>query len=583
MRSKGRVPSGWTLALAALVVLAFALRVWGVKHGLPYVYNLDENANFVRSAVGFFSGDYNPHYFVNPPAFSYLLHAVLAVWFGAGWPFGAGDSVAKAHATDPTQVFVVARVTAAALGAASLVFVYGTGKRLYDRRVGFVAAAICAVAFLPVFYSHFALNDVPALLPLAVSTWGSAGVVLYGRRRDYLVAGAALGLAVATKYTAGIVILPLLAAAGARIASGRDERRPALAGLVAAGAAAAAAFFVANPYALFSFSEFWSDVKKQESAASELGKLGLTSDSGSSYYLWALTWGVGWAPLVAAIAGAVLSARDDWRRALFLVPWPIVFVLYMGSQDRYFGRWLIPALPAVALLAAVAAVKLVDLLRVSPARRALALGAAAVVLAAQGAAYSVHVDRVLSRDDTRSLARAWMVQNVPAGAKIVVEPIVPEAWFSDPGRAPSRPPPGITPAGRRWRKFVTTRTTLPGLGKKRATGVGRTITIEDYERTTRPALIDSYENGGFCWIVAGSTQYGRALVDPGQVPEALAYYRELLRRADLLDAEEPYRTGKGPVRFNFDWSFDYYPLAYERPGPTVLVYRLRGGDCARQR
>ena len=36
----------------------------------------------------------------------------------------------------------------------------------------------------------------------------------------------------------------------------------------------------------------------------------------------------------------------------------------------------------------------------------------------------------------------------------------------------------------------------------------------------------------------------------------------------------------GPVRFNFDWSFDYYPRAYERPGPAVLVYRLQGGACA---
>jgi hypothetical protein len=35
------------------------------------------------------------------------------------------------------------------------------------------------------------------------------------------------------------------------------------------------------------------------------------------------------------------------------------------------------------------------------------------------------------------------------------------------------------------------------------------------------------------------------------------------------------------VGFNFDWSFDYYPLAYYRPGPVMSVYRLRGGRCAR--
>ena len=30
--------------------------------------------------------------------------------------------------------------------------------------------------------------------------------------------------------------------------------------------------------------------------------------------------------------------------------------------------------------------------------------------------------------------------------------------------------------------------------------------------------------------------------------------------------------------FSFDYSFNYYPLAYARPGPEIVVYRLR--DCA---
>jgi hypothetical protein len=80
--------------------------------------------------------------------------------------------------------------------------------------------------------------------------------------------------------------------------------------------------------------------------------------------------------------------------------------------------------------------------------------------------------------------------------------------------------------------------------------------------------------------VAGSTQYGRALADPGEVPLAPAYYRELARRGRLVYRASPYSQGRGPVDFSFDWSFDYYPRAYSRPGPTVLVYRLHGGACA---
>jgi hypothetical protein len=34
-----------------------------------------------------------------------------------------------------------------------------------------------------------------------------------------------------------------------------------------------------------------------------------------------------------------------------------------------------------------------------------------------------------------------------------------------------------------------------------------------------------------------------------------------------------------PVPFSFDWSIDYVPRQYRRPGPEMSVYRLFGGKC----
>src|SRR4029453_4934363 len=99
----------------------------------------------------------------------------------------------------------------------------------------------------PVFYSPPALNAVPALLPLAVSAYGSAGVLTRGRPADYVVAGAGLGIAAATKYTAGIVVLPLAVACASQLLAGR---RAALRGMAIAAAAAVMAFIAANPHAL---------------------------------------------------------------------------------------------------------------------------------------------------------------------------------------------------------------------------------------------------------------------------------------------------------------------------------------------
>ena len=83
---------------------------------------------------------------------------------------------------------------------------------------------------------------------------------------------------------------------------------------------------------------------------------------GVSYYLDSLTWGLGWAGIAAALAGAVLVLRRDLVRGLILVALPLALFAYLALQSRYFGRWLLPAYPALAMLAAVAVVRAAELL-----------------------------------------------------------------------------------------------------------------------------------------------------------------------------------------------------------------------------
>ena len=108
------------------------------------------------------------------------------------------------------------------------------------------------------------------------------------------------------------------------------------------------------------------------------------------------------------------------------------------------------------------------------------------------------------------------------------------------------------------------------------------VGIENYETTLYPTLIDFYEREGYCWVITGSTESGRAFADRKAVPGAIAYYKALARHGEVVYRASPYSRGQSPVAFNFDWSFDYYPLAYRRPGPEMTVYRLRGGRCKNQ-
>jgi Dolichyl-phosphate-mannose-protein mannosyltransferase len=596
------------MALGLVLAVALGLRLWGIRQGLPYAYNSDEDAHFVPRAVGMLTLGWNPHYFANPPAYTDLLRLVFSVWFGGR----AG--VDHTFATNPTAVFTVARVLAALLGTVAVWLLYLAGARLFDRGVALLAAALEAVAFLPVFYAHLALNDVPTLAPLTLSLLGTAGVLRRGRARDYLLAGVGLGLGCATKYTAGIVLLPLLAAAAAQyLTAPPPVGRQVLIGLVLAGVAALVSFLVADPYSVLDLHAFEQGLAHQSSLSGEAqGKLGAPHESGLVYYLWSLTWDLGWVPAVAALGGAFTVWWREPRLGWVLVPAPLLYLAFMGAQGRYFGRWLLPIFPILCLLAALFALQLARTLarftqrfieqrtplaeRALPAERLpstqptsrasrrpragrvplVAFTALAVLaLCAQGVLYSVHSGLVLSRADTRALTRAWMIAHIPAGTPVVVEPVVPDEWVQDVGH-----PLLTTPDGDRWPKYQSLLSVIDAAGALRP-DESHVVTLENYELTLSPALIPYYEREGFCWVVSGTAESGRAFADPARAPHAVAYYRALARQAAVVYHVSPYGPGARPVAFNFDWSFDYYPLAYRRPGPAMTVYRLRGGRCAR--
>ena len=578
MRRQGR---GWLafarvhrLILALIVVAGLALRVWNNDYGLPFVYSIDEASHFTNRAVEMFWQDLDPGYYQNPAAFTYLVHALLRVLYGPlgfafDLPFG---NVTEQFSKDPSDIWVAARSLAAVLCMAGVVAVYFTAKRLWGVREGLIAAALLAFAFLPVAYSRVAVTDVGSLTGVSLAVLFAVRAHEEDRLRDWALAGAAVGLAAAFKYTAGLALLPLLVAAMARPSLRRAG------GLGLAGLAALLVFALLNPYLFTSLGDWWSDLRDQAEVAANDPKPGQES-GGVAYYLDSLTWGLGWAGLAAAVAGTVLLLRRDLVRALILVSVPLALFVYLAVQSRYFGRWLLPAYPALALLAAYAMVRAVELLPGRASLRAAAAAAGTLAVLAQPLAADIRSARALGREDTLNQARAFLDDRFAPGLRVSIEPAVPGRYFrSNPEGTPpawlSRceqregwAEPGWSYVAQDGRRVCEQY--KPGLFVRPDGGVRASA----YGSVLGPEVIDDLRLYGYCHVMTVNVVRERAERDP----QARAYYERLERESSLLREFSPYRDGTDPVPFDFDLSYNLYPSAYERPGPTVRVYRL--DDC----
>jgi hypothetical protein len=581
--------------------------VWNIDYGLPFVYSIDEGSHFTSRAVEMFRQDFDPGYYQNPAAYTYLVYVVLRAMYG---PLGSLFDLQFANVTDqfdknPTEIWIAARTLAAVLCMAGVAATYWAARRLWGVREGLVAAALLAFAFLPVAYSRVAVTDVGALIGVALALGFSFIANQRGGLRWFALAGAAAGLAVAFKYTAGLALLPVAIAAlgiglrsrGAEAGGARAAWLRALGGLAIGCVLAALVFVALNPYLFDSLDAWWGDLRDQAEVAADQPKPGQES-GGLSYYLDSLTWGLGWAAAFAALIGAVLELRRNLVRGLMLIAVPVALFVYLSTQSRYFGRWLLPAYPALAMLAAAAIGQVSDLV----VRRTTALkgdrpglgtdsvrypgqliaGGVATALTAvvlvQPLAADVRSAQVLGRDDTRQQARDWIEAHYPPELRASVEPTVPGRWFrsnpeGDPPswltRCPSRDDwtePGWSYVGGDGERVCAQY--KPGLVARPDGG----IRASAYHAVLDPVVIDDYRLYGYCLVVTADVVEDRAL-QSGDA-DARAYYDRLARESRVVKTFSPYDEGADPVPFSFDLSYNYYPPEYHRPGPTVRIHRL---------
>ncbi len=201
--------SARTFLLLTVLLTSLTLNVVGIDWGLPYLWHPDEKvANAVRMIH---QGTLNPSYFVNPSLHLYLVWGVVRAAYLAHPTRAVQISLQRImplldpnHPDRDLQFLAtrLARGLSAGFAVAGVWLVFLLGRRHYDEATGLLASAFLAVTMGIVNFAHFATPE-SLLVLLTLAVLGACDrLVVSDRRRGYLLAGALVGLACSTKYTA---------------------------------------------------------------------------------------------------------------------------------------------------------------------------------------------------------------------------------------------------------------------------------------------------------------------------------------------------------------------------------------------
>lgn len=432
--------------LLVVLLVALAIRLWGIQFGLPFAYARPDETEVAGPAVAYLSGNLRPQFFQWPSLFGYLVAALYALYGGA-FGFLTGHASVADFANSRYEWFapflLIPRGLSVAMGVVSVAAVFALARRVFDDTVGIVAAWFLALAFLHVRDSHFGMSDVTmtafvVFASLAILRWYDCG----GMWRA-LAAGLLVGLAGSIKYNGLAAAAPFAVAALLRLIDG--NRRDIVRGVVAFGVAAAMGFFGGSPYILVEWPRFVADITTVRNTMAT-GHGGLQVGRGWWYFgLVALPAGLGWPVLVAAVAGLLALLATRARAPTVLVAFPIAYYLYAGASYSVFARYILPVVPFLCITAAWALVMAVR--RVGPAtsarQRGLAIGAAAVALIAPSAWNAIQLDRLLAATDNRVIV-----------ARAVAGVLGPEDLLYQSGASYGRVPVGLNGMGAELREVT---------------------------------------------------------------------------------------------------------------------------------
>jgi len=500
-----------------LLGLVAAAYLAGVRRELPYYYESDERT-LVQLAVRMAAfGDPNPHWFGNPG--STVLYPLAFLYRLAG----ADRPLVERFRADPGPFYLAGRLLNVAYALGGLALLFLIGRKAFDERAAFGGLLLTVLCPLPMAHAQLVRTDAAGMFFGMLALWACVRLRDAPTVRRHVATGVAIGLAVASRYFYGVLLLPYVAACLLR--DGDRPRRPELSRMLLGCAAAAAAFLLVTPFFVLDFATALSSLRG-EARGTHPGADGLTPAGNFWFYASDVIpgqLGVALALIAALGVAAALYRRAAGPRLLALFVLGLFFGICLSAL--HWPRWALPALPLLALFAAATLERAVAASSSRLRRQTLAAPAYAIALVILAAPAAVRWSRDVlraARPTTRLLARAWLLESLPGAAKLVAER-------------------GSAPLSTR-QQALDERLSLEPRGLLERTALGdKSLEVLMVASLPTRGPLDEYLAEGYAYAV--TARYASVTLTEKEA----AVYRELASRGRERARFEPEATRAGPL------------------------------------
>lgn len=424
------------IILFSIIILGFLLRIFNLNWDNGFIFHPDERAiimavdklDYPSSLKDFFSpeSNFNPKFFAYGNLPMYLLKFLSDI-------FSTINPIYSQYG----GLHIIGRLINALVDTLTIFLVFLLSKKLFNTKIALLSAFFYAIAVFPIQNSHFFTVDILLTFFTALTLWF---IINYTAKPSSIAAffvGMSFGLALATKVSIFPLILVLILGFILSLKSNKklnlQEALGKLIDFLVFSFATIFTFFIAQPYVLIDFDNFFNQITIQSKMGSNpfifpytlqyVEKVPILYELRNIIF-----FGLGTPLSLLSLLGIGLltfrlisKVKSNFKIATIVVFFWLYFLL-VSSYAVGWMRYLLPIYPILAISAGVFSIQTISFVQKKyfVNKKFLSIISLIITIAATSI-WAISFMSIYTNENTKMESSRWINENIQPSSTIAIE------------------------------------------------------------------------------------------------------------------------------------------------------------------